>query len=81
MTVFRMDVSRKSGRVVLWMETPWGLNPIVEWADVDGVREFAEMLLGFHDSITAGRNNRIEEVSDNLLRQALGDEEYFEEES
>ena len=50
MTTFRMDVHRRSGEVMLWLETLYGPKPIMGWADLEGVREFAEMLLDFHSS-------------------------------
>lgn len=47
MTEFRLDVSRETGAATLWMaaDTPCGFKPILEWTHVDGVRQFAEMLL------------------------------------
>ena len=77
MPVFRIDVHRKSGKVLLWMKTPFGFQPIMGWADVEGVKEFAEMLLEFYDSREQGKD-RVKEISDKLLWQALGDTEYFE---
>jgi len=80
MMLFRLDVSRKSGEVMLWRETPWGLKPIIGWADVEGVKEFAEMLLDFYNRTNEERD-KFKEVSDKLLSQALDDEEYFEGET
>lgn len=79
MTVFRIDVHRKSGEVLMWIETLCGLRPIIGWADLEGVKEFAEMLLDFYNR-RKEEKDKIEKVSDNLLRQALGDEKYFREE-
>jgi hypothetical protein len=48
MTQFRLDVSQKTGEVTLWMEaeeTACGYKPILAWPSMDGVREFARMLL------------------------------------
>jgi hypothetical protein len=72
-TVFRIDVSRKSGAVMLWMETPCGSKPIIGWADVEGIRELAQMLLDFYHC-RKKEKDKIAMVSDNLLRQALADE-------
>jgi len=50
-TFFRMDVSRNTGMVTLWMateETPCGFKPVLGWATTEGVKEFAEMLLGMY---------------------------------
>lgn len=79
MANFRIDVHRKSGKVMLWMETPCGPNPIMWWVDLEGMGEFARMLLDFCDDIKREKD-KINEASDNLLRQALGDEQHFREE-
>ena len=74
MTVFRIDVHRKSGEVRLWVKAPCGFGPIMGWADVEGVKEFAKMLLDFYSS--RKEKDKIKRVSDSLLQQALGDEEH-----
>ena len=79
MTIFRIDVHRKSGQVMLWMETHYGARPIMGWADLEGVKEFAEMLLGFCNC-RKEEEDEIKKVSDKLLKQALGDEGCFREE-
>ena len=79
MPSFRFDVNRDSGGVMLWMETPHGLNPIIGWADLEGVKEFAMMLLGFYGDRKDERD-KTEDISENLLRQALVDGESFGEE-
>ena len=76
MTVFRLDVHRKSGEVMLWMETSCGLKPIIGWAEPEGVREFAKMLLDFYEA-RMEEGDKAKEISDSLLRQALGDEQHF----
>ena len=48
MTQFRLDVSRETGTVTLWMvaqETACGYKPVLAWPSVDGVKDFALMLL------------------------------------
>jgi hypothetical protein len=48
MTKFRLDVSRKTGEATLWMETEetaCGYKPILAWPSMDGVREFARMMM------------------------------------
>lgn len=48
MTNFRLDVSRETGEATLWMEaeeTACGYKPVLAWPNMDGVREFAHMLL------------------------------------
>lgn len=76
MTVFQIDVSKESGAVNLWMETPCGMRPIIGWANLKGVKEFGQMLLDFYASRDEALS-RIKENTDNLLRQALGDAEWF----
>jgi len=76
MTVFRIDISRKSGNAMLWMETPCDFKPIIGWTNLEGVKEFADMLLNFYNS-RKEEEHEVKEVSDYLLRQALGNEEGF----
>jgi hypothetical protein len=48
MTNFRLDVSQETGEATLWMEaeeTACGYKPILAWPSMDGVRDFALMLL------------------------------------
>lgn len=48
MTNFRLDVSRDTGEATLWMateETACGYKPVLAWPGMDGVRDFALMLL------------------------------------
>jgi hypothetical protein len=76
MTNFRLDVSRKTGEAMLWMatdETACGYKPILAWPSMEGVREFAHMLLEIYDRRKEERD-KIREVSDSFLRQALGNE-------
>jgi len=54
MTLFRVDVSRQTGEVMLWMEVPCGFKPIIGWAHLEGVKEFAEMLLDFYNDRREG---------------------------
>ena len=50
MTRFRLDVSRQTGTATLWMvaDTPCGFKPVIGWPNMDGVKEFAEMLLDIY---------------------------------
>ena len=78
---YRIEFSKESG-VVLWLETPCGFKqPMIRWADLDRVKQFADMLLDFyHHQIEEKEmncekkdNDEVKAISDNLLRQALGD--------
>jgi len=54
MTLCMIDVSRETSEVMLWMEAPCGFKPIIGWAHLEGVKEFAEMLMDFYDSRKEG---------------------------
>jgi hypothetical protein len=48
MAEFRLDVSKETGAATLWMatdETGCGFKPILAWPSMEGVRDFALMLL------------------------------------
>jgi hypothetical protein len=48
MAEFRLDVSRETGAATLWMateETACGYKPVLSWPSMEGVRDFALMLL------------------------------------
>ena len=48
MTNFRLDVSQETGAATLWMateETACGYKPVLAWPSMEGVRDFALMLL------------------------------------
>ena len=79
MTLFRIDVSRETEAIMVWMEAPCGFKPIIGWDHLEGVKEFAEMLLDFYNG-RREENDEIKKISDNLLRQALGDEGIWKEE-
>jgi len=70
-TVFQISVNPSSGAVTIWIEAPCGLKPILVCADLEGVKEFAEMLLNFYNH-RVDEKGHVAEVSENLLRQALG---------
>lgn len=76
MTQFRLDVNRSNGEVRLWMRGDCGncLIPIIGWDNIEGMKEFAAMLMGWYVQNKADKR-QLNEVSDNLLRQALGDGE------
>jgi hypothetical protein len=50
MTRFRLDVCQQTGNATLWMaaDTPCGFRMVLGWPDIDGVKEFAEMLLDIY---------------------------------
>jgi hypothetical protein len=74
MTHYRIDVSRQTGVITLLTEAPCGLQPTIGWSNLEAVREFANMLLSFYE-VRKEEEERINRVSGDLLRQALGDDE------
>ena len=77
---YRIEGSRESG-IMLWLEAPCGFKqPIIRWANLDGMKRFADMLLDFHEyqmkegGIDCGKkDDEVKVISDELLKQALGD--------
>lgn len=70
MTVFQISVNGTTGAVTIWIEAACGLRPVLVCADLEGVREFGQMLLDFYEA-RMGEKKRVAEVSEKLLRQAL----------
>ena len=81
MTLFRIDVQRNTGTVTLYIETACGAKPVIGWTNIDGVKEFAEMLLDFYQNRKRSEDKKVTAVSNELLTEALGDDDlskYFE---
>lgn len=77
MTHYRLEVCNKTGVITVWMQsenTPCGYVPIIAWNDMNGVREFAEMLLDFCD-YRRKDIERVKKTSDYIIQQAIG--EYY----
>ena len=79
---YRIEFFRESG-IVLWLEAPCGLKqPLMRWADLDGVKQLADILLDFYNHQMEEKgmncekkdNDEVKAISDKLLEQALGDE-------
>ena len=78
--VYRIEHSRESG-IILWLEAPCGFKqPLIRWSDLNEVKQFADILSDFYhhqmeeDRMNCGRkDDKVRVISDNLLRQALGD--------
>jgi hypothetical protein len=74
-TRYRLDVCNKTGAITVWMqsdETPCGFVPVIGWSNIDGVREFADMLLDFCRR-RHSEAERIRRTSDDIICQAIGD--------
>ena len=74
MTHYRIDVSRETGAITLLTEAPCGLRAVIGWSNLEAVKEFANMLLSFYQ-VRKEEEERINRISGDLLRQALGDDE------
>lgn len=76
MTHFRLDVNKKTSETRLWMLGDCGdcRVPVIVWESIDGMKEFADMLLRWYAENRVDER-QVDEVSENLLRQALGDDE------
>lgn len=50
MSNFKVDVCRQTGTTTLWMaaDTPCGFRMVLGWSDIEGMKEFAEMLLAIY---------------------------------
>jgi len=60
-TNFRLDVSRETGEATLWMfaeETSCGYQPVLGWPNIEGIREFAQMLLDIYCQREEKRSER-----------------------
>lgn len=79
MTFFQLGVNKESGETTIWMEAPCGLRPILMCADIEGLKEFGDMLLDFYNS-RKEEKDKVKKISNNLLAQALGNAKYFSEE-
>jgi len=45
LAVFRVDVSKDTGQVMLLIETCCGMLPVMGWPDISGMEDFARVLL------------------------------------
>jgi hypothetical protein len=69
MTRFRVDVDRDTGEVMLYMDMPCGEKPILGWPNEDGMKVFAQTLLGFCSEIENRKKNF--DISEKLLSEVL----------
>ncbi len=73
MKQFRLDVSRKTGITTLWMssdESPCGYTPLIGWSTIEGLREFAEMLIEMYRH-NIRQSEKIRKTSDTILEQVF----------
>jgi len=51
MSLFRLDVCKKTGRATLLIAargSPCGFKPVFIWPSTDGIKKFAEMLMDLY---------------------------------
>jgi len=46
LAVFRVDVSKETGQVMLLVETGCGMRPVMGWPSINGMEDFTIALLG-----------------------------------
>ena len=46
LAIFRVDVSKQTGEVMLFIETGCSMRPVMAWPNASGLHDFAETLLG-----------------------------------
>jgi len=73
MARFRVDASQETGEVTLLIDTECGFRPVMGWPDTDSLREFTKTLMGICSRINEKKGGPIE-ISDRLLKQALGND-------
>jgi len=75
---FRLDVSQKTGITTLWMsseESACGYIPIIGWENINGLREFADMLMDMYRHKTR-EDDLINRTSDGILEQVFPEREF-----
>jgi hypothetical protein len=77
---FKLDVSRKTGFTTLWMatnESPCGYTPLIGWSNIQGLKEFAEMLLDMYRH-SLRESERVKKASDCILQDVFGNKKFSE---
>ena len=74
MESYQFSFNGDSGKVILPMQSPCGLKPIIGWRGLDELRDFADMLLNFY------WRNKINEleiryITDDILSRAFSKDE------
>ena len=59
----RIDISKDTGEIMLFIETGCGFRPVMGWPDVRCLHSFADNLLGICSDI----NNKVQRETDNVL--------------
>ena len=80
MNRFKLGISRKAGFVTLWMATnelPCGYTPLIGWSNINGLKEFAEMLLDMYRH-SLRENERVRKTSERILQDVFCNNQYHE---
>jgi len=64
LAVLRVDVSKETGEVMLFMENGCGFRPVMGWPNVNGFQDFAETLLGICSYISDKDRNDMTDPAD-----------------
>ena len=70
MTLFRVDVSNETEAVTLYVKSACGLRPLIGWPNLDGMKDFAEMLLDIYYRRNMEKG-QVRKASVNILKQVL----------
>lgn len=62
LAVLRVDVSRETGEVMIFMETACGFRPVSGWPDVNNMQDFANTLWGICSHIDSRPSSENSEV-------------------
>ncbi len=73
MTRYRIDVSRETGEVLLLMEAKCGFKYVLGWHNAEGLKEFAQMLLGVCGNIEADKDIRRGDSDNSLFKTTNSD--------
>lgn len=60
MAQFRVETSRETGEVMLFVNTLCGFRPVIGWPDAENLKDFTDMLTGIYSRINETRENKIE---------------------
>ncbi len=71
MASYKIDVQEETGQVILQIETPCGIKPVIGWKKLDNMKSFAEMLMDFYWTQKM-RDLKITNTAEDIVRQALG---------
>ena len=57
---FRVETSRETGEVMLFVNTRCGFRPVMGWPDAEKLKDFTDMLTSIYSRINETRVNMID---------------------